>query len=96
MKFPCYLSKGDYIAITAPSDGNHDSIDYLRLERAKSILQSKGYFSIETENVRTSEKGRSSSAKSRGKQFMKAWMNPDVKAVFSAKGGDFLDRKSVV
>lgn len=49
-----------------------------------------GYKVIETQNVRTEEKGRSSSAKERTEQFMQLWKNEDVRAIISAGGGDYL------
>lgn len=84
MKYPKSIEKGTYIGVTAPSGGITKEIDYPRLENAYKNLETKGYKIIETKNVRTEEKGRSSSAKTRTEQFMELWKNKDVKAIISA------------
>lgn len=90
MIFPTFLKQGDTIGVTAPSDGNKKEIDYIRLDSAKQNLFEKGIQVIETEHVRTSIKGRSCDAKTRANELMSLFLNPDVKAIISAKGGDFL------
>lgn len=84
------LKKGDFIGITAPSDGLGEEVDYIRLEKAKKNLEEIGYYLIETEHVRTTEKGRSASAEIRAKEFMDLVKNEDVKYIISACGGDYL------
>ena len=88
MIYPDFLKKGDTIYVTAPSDGNSESIDYIRLDRAKAALSDRGYNVKETMNVRTSTLGRSTTAVERAAEFMEAYENGN--AVISAKGGDFL------
>lgn len=91
MIYPEFVMPGkNKIAVTAPSDGNSKEFDYRRLDFAKANLNKKGVEVIETANVRTSNKGRSSDALERARQFMQVWDAPDVAAVISAKGGDFL------
>lgn len=90
MQYPESLKKGDYIAVTAPSEGITKPLDHIRLENAKKNLENLGYKYIETKNVRTNNKGRSSSAEERAEQFMQVWKNNDVKAVISAAGGCFI------
>ena len=90
MIIPEFLKKNDIIAVTAPSDGNSEDIDIIRLERAKDALMSRGMRVIETPDVRNSLNGRSASAKLRAEEFLEAWNCDEVKAVISAKGGDFL------
>lgn len=91
MIFPDFLQKGDTIGITAPSDGNRKPLDFARLDLAKERINELGLVTKETENVRRSDgRGRSSSKEQRAEQFMKLWDDPDVKYIFSAKGGDFL------
>lgn len=90
MIFPTFLKQGDTIGVTAPSDGNKKEIDFIRLDSAKQKLFEKGMKVIETEHVRTSIKGRSCDAKTRAKELMSLFLNPEVKAIISAKGGDFL------
>ena len=50
-----------------------------------------GYKYKETSNVRTDEKGRSSSAKERAKQFMELWQDRETRSIISAAGGFFLN-----
>ena len=90
MRYPKALKKGDYIGVTAPSKGITEELKIKRLENAEKNLREKGFNYIETSNVRKEEKGRSSSAKERAKEFMELWNNPKVGAIISATGGDFL------
>lgn len=90
MRYPRFIQKGDTIAVTAPSEGNSEELDYIRLERAESKLMDKGFRIIETPDVRTCTNGRSASATVRAKEFEEVWTNPAVKAIVAAKGGDYL------
>lgn len=90
MLYPDFLKKQDVVGVTAPSDGNSREVDYKRLENGIEKLTALGYPVKETENVRTSHKGRSSSKEIRVREFMDLIMDPQVKAIISAKGGDFL------
>ena len=90
MRYPKALKKGDYIGVTAPSAGIIEELKIKRLENAEKNLREKGFNYIETSNVRKEEKGRSSSAKERAKQFMDLWNNEKVGAIISATGGDFM------
>ncbi len=89
MRYPKALKKGDCIGITAPSCGIKEE-DFLRIDNAKKQLEEKGFRVIETPNVRTNFKGRSSSKEERAKEFMELWKNPEVKSIILANGGDFL------
>lgn len=90
MIYPDYLNLGNVIGITAPSDGNKKEIDYIRLDNGILKLRQRGYEIIETSNVRTSEKGRSSDAITRAKEFEELIEHKEVSLIVSAKGGDFL------
>ena len=90
MKYPKKIEQGKYIGITAPSGGITKEVDQPRLDNAIKNIEDMGYKVIETQNVRTEEKGRSSSAKERTEQFMQLWENEDVRAIISAGGGDYL------
>ncbi|WP_154519414.1 S66 family peptidase [Velocimicrobium porci] len=90
MIFPDFLKPGDVIGVTAPSDGNKKELDYIRLEHGILALKKKGYTVKETEDVRTSEKGRSSRKELRAIQLMDLYRDKRIKAIVSAKGGDFL------
>lgn len=91
MKFPSPIKPGDYIGVTAPSEGITKQINLKRLDNVKNNLAKLGYKYTETKNVRTLEKGRSSSASQRVEQFMNLWENNEVKAIISAAGGFFLN-----
>lgn len=90
MIFPSGIKVGDIIGVTAPSDGNKKEVDYKRLDNGIRTLKNKGYQVVETENVRTSIKGRSSDAITRARQLEELWDNPKVRLIVAAKGGDFL------
>lgn len=90
MRYPEFLKKGDKIGVTAPSDGNKKETDFIRLDNGKDKLERLGFPVIETASVRKSERGRSADGKTRAEELMSLVENPEIKAVISAKGGDFL------
>lgn len=90
MRYPKMLQKNDIIGICAPSDGITDEFKIKRLEQAKKNLNKLGYRVIETESVRKSNKGRSSTAGKRKEEFMELMENDEVKLILYAGGGDFL------
>ena len=90
MRYPRNLKKGDYIGVTAPSAGITNQVKLLRLDNVKNNFEKIGYKYLETENVRTDNQGRSSSAKQRAEQFMRLWKDEQVGAIISATGGDFM------
>ena len=90
MKYPRNLKNGDYIGCTAPSAGITKQVDLERLDNVKNNLGKMGYKYRETENVRTDDRGRSSSAKERAEQFLNLWKDEEVSSIISASGGDFL------
>lgn len=90
MRYPEKLKIGDTIGICAPSDGISETEKIEKLETAIKNLKQMGYKVIETESVRTSERGRSTSSKKRAEEFMELWKNNEVKLILYAGGGDFL------
>ena len=90
MHYPESLKKGDTIGICAPSGGITKEIAIKKLELAEKQLQEMGYKIIETQSVRTEERGRSASGEQRAKEFMELLENDDVKLILFATGGDFL------
>lgn len=90
MIYPSNLRKNDTIGVTATSAGNSQELDIIRLENAKKHFADIGYPVIETPNVRTHEKGRSSSGPTRAAEFMQLIEDPQIKAIFAVSGGDFL------
>ncbi len=90
MIYPDFIKPGDVIGVTAPSDGNKKETDFRRLDHGKEALGLYGFPVKETSNVRISEKGRSACAKERAREFMELVEDDAVKAIISAKGGDYL------
>ena len=89
MKYPEKLNKGDCIGVTAPSCGIKDDIDLLRFENAIKNVEKLGYKVKISPNCNKNDKGRSSSAEQRVKEFMELYQDPEVKAIIFLSGGDF-------
>ena len=90
MIYPKYILPGDTIGVTATSAGNGDELHIRKLESGINILNEKGYSIVETPDVRKNEKGRSASKEIRAKEFLELIENKDVKAIITARGGEFL------
>ena len=90
MIYPEFIKNGDYIGVTAPSDGVTDILDLKRLDNAKSKLQKLGLKVVETSNVRKSVKGRSSAPTVQAKELEDLFKNKKVKLIICAGGGEFL------
>lgn len=90
MLYPNFIKENDTIGVTAPSDGVIEKIKQYRLDSAIKKFNEQGFKIKETKNVRTSKKGRSSSAISRAKQLESLFEDKDVNAIICAAGGDFL------
>ena len=90
MIYPEFIKNGDYIGVTAPSDGVTDILDLKRLDNAKSKLQKLGLKVVETSNVRKSVKGRSSAPTVQAKELEDLFKNKKVKSIICAGGGEFL------
>lgn len=90
MIFPKYLKKGNKIGVTATSSGNGDELHIRKLENAIKQFKERGYNIIETPNVRTNNKGRSSSKEKRAEEFMALIRDKEIKTIITARGGDFL------
>ena len=88
MIYPSLLHNNSLIGITAPSSGVDISKDPT-FDNYKTNLQSFGFRSIETSNVRTGQTP-SSSAMTRAEEFNSLLNNPDVDMILCAKGGDLL------
>lgn len=90
MNYPESLKKGDTIGICAPSDGITDIEKIKKLEKAENALKQLGFNILETESVRKSSRGRSTSGEIRAKEFMELLEKDEVKMILFATGGDFL------
>ncbi|MCD8120201.1 MAG: LD-carboxypeptidase [Lachnospiraceae bacterium] len=90
MIFPKFLQPGDGIGVAAPSRGINDETDILRFRRGAKTLGSMGYPVTFTDHVFTDENGRSADGPVRGREMSGLFANPQIHAVISAAGGDFL------
>lgn len=91
MIFPKYIKKGDVIGVTATSNGITDEIKIKRFQQGKANLKKHGYDVLFTDNVFTADhRGCSSHGKTRASQLGDLILNPQVSAIFSAAGGDYL------
>lgn len=92
MIIPEYLKYGDTIGVTAVSDGVGDELDKKRFLNGKRKLEEKGFQVRFTDNVfKTTDKGRSSDAITRGNEWNELVSDDSVRAIISAKGGNFLN-----
>ena len=87
MYYPQFPQKGDLLGIAAPSAGVGHKLE--SFEQSIDMLHANGYRTLETEHVRVND-SRGGSAKERGQELTSLFLNPEVKAVLSAAGGDFL------
>ena len=90
MLYPEFLKPGNTIGVTACSDGKSSDLDAIRLDHAAKQFTELGFHVIETNNVRKSEKGRSSDALTRFNELMQLVRDGNVKAIIMVCGGDFL------
>lgn len=90
MIYPKNLEKGYKIGVTATSSGLDSETDHRRLESAIEYFNELAYPVVETNNVRQEEKGRSSDGQTRANELMELYKNPDVAAIISASGGNYL------
>lgn len=92
MIIPEFLKPGCKIGVTAMSHPADDELDEIRFENGARQLKERGYAVTFTDNVfaPADRYGRSSSGKERAQQLHSLLQDDEVKAVYSAGGGDFL------
>lgn len=92
MIYPEWLKHGDRIGVTAVSDGVTDPLDVKRFHNGREKLKNMGYEVEFTDDVFTADStGRSTDGQTRTKEFSSLINNNSVKAIISAKGGNFLN-----
>lgn len=89
MIYPEFIKVGDTIGVTAPANGITKPEKVKRLDYAIKNFKNKGFNIMETANVRTGDKGRSSSSKTQAKELESLYLNYDVKMIICAAGGEF-------
>lgn len=90
MIYPKFIKEDDTIGVTAPSDGVVEKEDLYRLDSAINNFNKRGFKIKETNNVRTSVKGKSSSSIEQAKQLESLFEDDSVDAIICLAGGDFL------
>ena len=92
MIIPEFLKNGDTIGVTAPSHAIDDEPGMIRFASGKAQLEERGYTVRFTENVFAGSDsfGRSSSGTEKAREFNALVSDPEIKAIYSAAGGDFL------
>lgn len=90
MIFPEFLKPGDGIGVAAPSHGIAEEAEILRFWRGAKTLGDMGYPVTFTGHVFTDENGRSADGRTRGLEMSELFEDPQIHAVISAAGGDFL------
>lgn len=90
MIYPKFIKEKDCIGITSPSDGITKKEKIYRLNNAINKFNELGFKIKETKNVRTSNKGSSSSPKQRAKQVEELFIDNNISTIICSSGGDFL------
>ncbi len=90
MIYPKSLESGFKIGVTATSAGFTEGPDLIRLESGVKHFKDLGYPVVVTDNVRRCEKGRSSDGPTRAHELLQLVLNPEVRAIIAASGGDYL------
>ena len=101
MILPNKLEIGDTIGVVAPSNPIiNENIE--ELNRAKQIIESKGFKVKFSENIFSNTNGYSSSAKEKADDINKMFSDKEVKMIWCAKGGqnsnsvlDYLDYETI-
>lgn len=90
MIYPKFIKKNSSIGITAPSAGVVEKEDLYRLDSAVKKFEDLSFYIKETNNVRKSSKGRSSSSKERAFELESLFKDKNVSSIICVAGGDFL------
>ncbi len=90
MIYPDFIHDNELIGVTALSGGLAEEVDIARATYAQEEFAARNIQVTKTDNVHKDEKGRSSDAKTRAGELAQLVDNPQVKAIISAAGGDYL------
>ncbi len=91
MIIPDFIKPGDTIGVTALSRAMEKDVEIARFASAKKQLEERGYKVFFTDNVigQNDRWGRSSAPEEKARQLNELIRNPEVRAIFSAAGGDY-------
>jgi len=90
MEYPKFLVRNETIGVSAPSGSAYNIQKKNRYEHAIDFFQSQGYNVTISKNLFHCEKGRSASAKERGKEINEMFDSKDIDGIICAAGGEFL------
>ena len=80
---PHALMAGDRVAVLSPASPCDRSVTLQGIEELRVL----GFIPIFDEGIFASDRYLAGSAAYRAEEFRKAWMDPDIKAVFATRGG---------
>lgn len=84
---PKRLQKGDLIGVIAPSDPISDK-NKEEIQRAKKIVEEKGFRICFSKNFYCNTNGYSATPKEKAEDLNAMFLNPEVKMIWCAKGGE--------
>lgn len=90
MQYPEFLKEKGCIGVPAPSAGSKDKKKVNRYKSAEKKLIELGYKLKLSKNIYDNYMGRSSDAKTRGKELNEMFKSKDIDFVLCAAGGEFL------
>ena len=90
MKYPSFLRGNDTIGVPTPSAGSKDKKKINRYKNAEKKLSELGYKLKLSKNIYNNINGRSSDAKTRGKELNEMFKSKDIDFILCASGGEFL------
>ena len=90
MIYPSFIKKNEYIGVCAPSNGITNKVKIKRVDNAYKKLNEYGFNTIETKSVRNNLAGKSNTSEIISKELDELILDPKVKWIICATGGDFL------
>lgn len=90
MIYPKFIQEGNCIAIPAPSAGAGNELYQNKFNNSINYLEKLGYKLLLSNNIFSSIKGRSASAKDRANEINSMFSDDNINFILCACGGDFL------
>jgi muramoyltetrapeptide carboxypeptidase LdcA involved in peptidoglycan recycling len=90
MIYPEFLKDNGCIGVPAPSDTAKDNKKINKYKHSIKYFEDNGYKLKLSKNLFTSTMGRSSDAKTRGKELNEMFKSKDIDFILCASGGEFL------
>ena len=89
MLYPKFLKENDTIGVPAPSDSAEDKKETNKFKQSIKYFEENYKLKL-SKNLFDSKMGRSSDAKTRGKEINEMFKDKNIDFIFSAAGGEFL------